>query len=379
MLVPLERNLSPEQVDARLRQAHRARRTAERALAFYLKEVNDRRLFEAFGFATIRDYARDAADLTGRQTRELLRVAEALEWLPLLAQACASGSLPWSSIREICRIATPQTEAKWIEEASRLSCRAVEGLVARACFGDSPDKARERRAGEGVGVESVPLVLRVRPEIKAAFEEALRAALRATEGTSLEEALVYMTEKTLEGIETAEGEERGKGESRMGEPRFQVVLYRCEACGGATVGHDGPVASPSLEARAACDAETVALGPAGAADGRASKTVPPRLRRAVLLRDGHRCVVPGCTNRLWLEVHHLVPRAAGGSNEAGNLATLCSRHHGLVHEGNLRSVWSEEGRLRWFGRTGREIGRVTHVGRLSAATVEARVEAEAVA
>ena len=49
MLVLLERNLSPEQVDSRLRQAHRARRTAERALAFYLKEVNDRRLFEAFG------------------------------------------------------------------------------------------------------------------------------------------------------------------------------------------------------------------------------------------------------------------------------------------------------------------------------------------
>ncbi|MGH7150336.1 MAG: hypothetical protein ACREIU_06550, partial [Planctomycetota bacterium] len=60
MLVPLERNLAPEQVDARLRQAHRARRTAERALAFYLKEVNDRRLFEAFGYASIRHYARDA-------------------------------------------------------------------------------------------------------------------------------------------------------------------------------------------------------------------------------------------------------------------------------------------------------------------------------
>ncbi|MCI0587895.1 MAG: hypothetical protein L0323_13770, partial [Planctomycetes bacterium] len=68
-MVPLERNLSPEQVDARLRQAHRSRRTAERALAFYLKEVNDRRLFAAFGFASIRHYAREAADLTGRQTR----------------------------------------------------------------------------------------------------------------------------------------------------------------------------------------------------------------------------------------------------------------------------------------------------------------------
>ena len=128
MLVPLERNLSPEQVDARLRQAHRARRSAERALAFYLKEVNDRRLFQTFGFASIRHYAREAADLTGRQTRELLRVAEALETLPLLAGAYATGSLPWSSIREICRVATPQNEAKWIEEASRLSCRAVEAL-----------------------------------------------------------------------------------------------------------------------------------------------------------------------------------------------------------------------------------------------------------
>ena len=359
MLIPLERNLSPEHVDARFRQAHRARRTAERALAFYLKEVNDRRLYEAFGYASIRHYARDAAELTNRQTRELLRVAGALEDLPLLAKAYASAALPWSSVREVCRVATAQTEAKWIEEASRLSCRAVEQLVSRACFGDSPAKARERRAGEGVGVESVPLILRVRPEIKAAFEEALREALRASGGESLEEALVYMTERTLEGIEAAEGEEEGAREDRMGESRFQVVLYRCEACGGASVGKEGNPAPPSLEARASCDGVTVELS----SEGQTSKTVSPKARRSVLLRDGHRCVVPGCTNRLWLEVHHLVPLAAGGSNESENLATLCSRHHALVHEGSLRSVRGEEGRLRWFGRTGREIGRATHMGR----------------
>src|SRR5262249_40259370 len=138
MPIPLDRHLSPEEVDARLRRAHRARRTAERALAFYLKEVNDRRLYEAFSFASILHYARDAAELTNRQTRELLRVAEALETLPLLAEAYASASIPWSSVREICRVATAESEAQWIEEASRLSCRAVEHLVARACFGDSP-------------------------------------------------------------------------------------------------------------------------------------------------------------------------------------------------------------------------------------------------
>ncbi|HET6201307.1 MAG TPA: HNH endonuclease signature motif containing protein [Planctomycetota bacterium] len=211
----------------------------------------------------------------------------------------------------------------------------------------------------------MPLVLRVRPEIKAAFEEALRAALRATGGGSLEEALVYMTEQTLEGVETEEGDREVGREDRTGEPHFQVVLYRCEACGGATVGGDGPVAPPTLEARASCDAETVPLG----SGGKASKAIPPKLRRAVLLRDGYRCVVSGCTNRLWLEVHHLVPRAAGGSNEAGNLATLCCRHHSLVHEGSLRSVRGKAGRLRWFGRTGREIGRATHVGRFAGADV----------
>ncbi|HET6201252.1 MAG TPA: HNH endonuclease signature motif containing protein [Planctomycetota bacterium] len=362
MLIPLEPHLSPEQVDARLRQAHRARRTAERALAFYLKEVSDRRLFEAFGYASILHYARDAAELTNRQTPELLRVAEALETLPLLARAYGSASLPWSSVREICRVATSDTEAKWIEEASRLSCRAVEQLVARACFGDSPERARGRRADEGVGVESVPLVLHVRPEIKAAFEEALRAALRVTGGESLEEGLVYMAEQTLEGAEAGEEEGEVAGGDRTGEPRFQVVLYRCEACGGATVGKEGPSVSAALEARASCDAETVDLS----SEGRGGRSVSPKARRAVLLRDGHRCVVPGCTNRLWLEVHHLVPRAGGGSNEAGNLATLCSRHHGLVHEGSLRSVRGEEGRLRWFGRTGREIGRATHVSRADA-------------
>ena len=151
----------------------------------------------------------------------------------------------------------------------------------------------------------------------------------------------------------------------MHGPRFQVVLYKCEACGGATVGQEGTAAPPSLEARAACDAEEVALG----SDAKARKTIPPKVRRGVLLRDGLPCVVPGCTNRLWLEVHHLVPRAAGGSNEAGNLATLCSTHHGLVHEGNLRHMPGEDGRLRWFGRTGREIGRATHVGRRAGAGV----------
>jgi hypothetical protein len=99
MLIPLERNLGPEEVHARVREAYRARRRAERALAFYLKEVRDRELYAKLGYESIFHYARCLADLSSRQTRELLRVAEALERLPLLAEAYSSASLPWSSVR----------------------------------------------------------------------------------------------------------------------------------------------------------------------------------------------------------------------------------------------------------------------------------------
>jgi 5-methylcytosine-specific restriction protein A len=47
-----------------------------------------------------------------------------------------------------------------------------------------------------------------------------------------------------------------------------------------------------------------------------------RMRQAVLGRDGYRCVACGATG-VRFEVDHIVPLAAGGSNEPANLRTLC--------------------------------------------------------
>jgi len=55
------------------------------------------------------------------------------------------------------------------------------------------------------------------------------------------------------------------------------------------------------------------------ADGRGP--VPFATVRAVFDRDGQRCAWCGGTERL--HVDHIVPRAKGGSNEAGNLQVLC--------------------------------------------------------
>ena len=98
----------------------------------------------------------------------------------------------------------------------------------------------------------------------------------------------------------------------------------------------------------ACDAQTVGdvdRPRAGAADAaaenegvarpRASQSVSPAIRRQVMFRDGHRCVVPGCQNDRFVDVHHIVPRSEGGGHDADNLAVLCGSHHDAVHRGTL--------------------------------------------
>jgi hypothetical protein len=71
------------------------------------------------------------------------------------------------------------------------------------------------------------------------------------------------------------------------------------------------------------------------AHSRTTQSVPPAARRRVLQRDNHLCSVPGCRNSLYLDLHHLTPRAEGGPNVDENLVTLCGIHHRAAHAGKL--------------------------------------------
>jgi hypothetical protein len=68
---------------------------------------------------------------------------------------------------------------------------------------------------------------------------------------------------------------------------------------------------------------------------RATQSIPPALRRAVLRRDNGRCTVTGCRHATFVDVHHLVPRADGGRHLSENLITLCSAHHRAIHRSEL--------------------------------------------
>ena len=47
-------------------------------------------------------------------------------------------------------------------------------------------------------------------------------------------------------------------------------------------------------------------------------------------------MVPGCSARHGLEVHHIEFLSAGGSDEDWNKASICHGHHRMIHEGVIR-------------------------------------------
>ncbi|MEZ5374258.1 MAG: DUF222 domain-containing protein [Microthrixaceae bacterium] len=86
-----------------------------------------------------------------------------------------------------------------------------------------------------------------------------------------------------------------------------------------------------------CDTNLVAIGfkdgrPVDV--GRKSRTIPDRLRRIVIRRDGG-CVVPGCGAGRGLEIHHRIHWEDGGPTDASNLVAICKAHHRAHHHGLL--------------------------------------------
>ena len=57
-------------------------------------------------------------------------------------------------------------------------------------------------------------------------------------------------------------------------------------------------------------------------------------RRAMIARDGDRCIVPGCKCRAAsTEGHHVVFFSQGGPTDIDNLVLLCPAHHHALHQG----------------------------------------------
>jgi hypothetical protein len=108
--------------------------------------------------------------------------------------------------------------------------------------------------------------------------------------------------------------------------------------------------------------------------GRRTRTLPASLMRALLHRDAT-CRFPGCTNRLFLDGHHIEHWADGGETSLENTCLLCSHHHAFVHEHGYR-IETVTGERVFLDPRGRRVPK--EPPRLATSSVEAwdKLEAE---
>jgi hypothetical protein len=273
------------------------------------------------GYGTFAEYVERLFGYKPRWTEERLRVAEALETLPALEQSLRDGAMSWSAVRELTRVATAESEHAWIEAARGRTVRQIEELVTGHAPGDLPRDARKSN------LERHVLRFEVTAETLAYVRDALAKVRRDVGKPMDDDAALLTVARQILGGPTDEG-----------RASYQVALTVCEACGRGWQqgrGEQVEVRSDIVE-MAQCDAQQ--LGRISAHVGetiRASQSVPPRTRREVMRRDGGRCVVPGCRNSLFLDIHHLRLRSEGGGHDPDGLIVLCGAHHRAQHRGQL--------------------------------------------
>src|SRR6266536_3505011 len=307
--------------------------------------------------------------------RERVRVARALETLPLLADALGRGQLSYAKVRALTRVATPETEARLLAVGRAGTAAHVERIVRGWRLVDRRAEAREtvrRHASRALHLRQdedgmVVVSGRLEPEVGALLTQALAAAretlyqrVRAHDeaaanpgGVSAEtpmlaqqqaDALALLAESALHHLDPgAPGE------------RYQVVVHVDSQVladpdqSGQSVLDGGARVSSETSRRLACDASRVMMRHDEAGRvveiGAWTRTIPPALRRALHHRD-QGCRFPGCGIRFG-QGHHIRHWAHGGPTTLSNLALLCTRHHRAVHEEGFQVARGPDGALQF--------------------------------
>jgi HNH endonuclease len=310
-------------------------------------------LLKDLEYTSIVEYAEVNFGFGRSLTMESIRVAEALDSLPLSTLRFQSGATHWSAIRAITRIAKPETEERWLDFSKGKTTVQIEDEVQDAL---KTGRDLPRKGRQGLSKFKVRIVYEFDREEYELLKKSHRKTAdemraRLGEGAaypSSKEITLYQARTMLETDPT--GIPVGRSERK--EPLETILFKVCSKCREAKLMTDeGPVDVPIEHVeRVEETAKKVVIKPeeegAGGEEGPAiDRPTPPALREKVLLRGGLVCANPFCRRRLDLQVDHLMERAKGGRTDLTNLHPLCKGCHSLKTMGLLDLQKDEDGNL----------------------------------
>ena len=350
-----------DSVVGELDEVHRRLASDERDLLRLIADADALRVWKDTGAPDMASWLSIRYGITVWKAHRWLHAAHALETLPALADALASGRLGIDKVVELARFASFEDEDGLIAWASRVSVSAVRrraDLAVRRAIEEVRDADRQR------------FVTWWYSEDGARF--GIEGELPAAEGAVVAKAIDRLAERipTMPGEDGELFASARKADAlvtlcsaRIGDDpdtdRATVVVHMREGASitaprGADI-DDGPVIAHETAARLRCESRTQAVVENAAGEplalGRMSRFPSAAMLRQLRYRDIG-CTFPGCGSVRFVKAHHIVWWRHGGRTDLDNLVLVCTFHHNLLHEHGW-TVARRDGTAAWFQPDGR--------------------------
>ena len=321
-------------------------------LLVLIGEFEENNFGEQQGFITTAHWLNYSCGIGLTAAREKVRVAMALRGLPKVAQCFSQGSVSYSKVRALTRVADADNEQSLLDIARHATAAQAERIFRQyKQTRDKQTRDKQTRDSAESSVEQAPgndlrnrfssywddqgnLVFRGRlsPEQGALVLAALQR--EQDDGAQTEDALAVVAQRALSSKD--DGDSDDGASTNASAERYQIHV---ELDNQTQHLRGGPGITDKIIERLSCDASLVTHQCGSDGEplnvGRKTRTIPPALRRALEKRDKG-CRFPGCTHTRFVDAHHIQHWARGGETKLSNLVLLCTRHHRSLHEFGFR-------------------------------------------
>ena len=318
-------DLSDEQLLTEVSRLAMDERHATATLIRCLMEVDARRLYLPQGYSSLFAFCTQALHLSEHAAYGRIEVARAARRLPALLAHLEDGSITVTNARILAAHMTDANSEALLAAARHRSKRDVEELVAR--LKPKPDVPS--------AVRKLP-VARVVQSQSASEQPASVFDLNTTKLPSTEPAVAVNSPVVPRPVVAPLAPERYKVQFTASSAMHEKLRYAQDLL--RHVVPDGDLAAVFDRALSALidglEKEKCAITsrPREPRVGeRGSRHIPAAVRREVWRRDKGSCAFVGargrCGERGFVEFHHVVPFAAGGTAAAKNIELRCRAHN----------------------------------------------------
>lgn len=292
-------------LDALNLEAVKAVESCQRADAYLLRVievVSEKELYLDCGLPSLYSYCTRLLHISEGIACALIAVINKGKEVPELIAAVELGKVSLSKAKKICSVITPKNHREWIDLATHETSRVIEKCVAQANPKEAVKESAHYKFADrlefklGVSEEWIELLANTKDLLSQ----------KQSRVVTSEEALLFVMREFNERHHPVKKAERAILRAKK---RTELADQQCP----------GTVEPTNRSNRKPLN----------------RKPVKRITIHAVNHRDQGQCTHVSesgrCEQKRWLDHHHIIPVASGGTNDIENLTTLCHGHHKMQH------------------------------------------------